>query len=162
MKVNKLLFANKDYVFEGEISFEDASVDPNHIRKILPASFKITGQVFEDLLLLHLDIKTTVIGVCCYTLEDVELPIHIVDDIQISDTIEDDDHIFYEPNVLFDIDPYILSLIIASVPIKIVKKGAKLPNSGEGYRVLSEEEYLKEEASKKDPRWAALDDIELD
>ena len=162
MKANKLLFANKDYVLEGELSFEDAVLDPNHIRKILPASYKVTGQVFDDLLLLHFDIKATVIGVCCYSLEDVELPIHIVDDIQISDTIDDDDHIYYEPNIIFDIDPYILSLIIASVPIKIVKKGAKLPDSGEGYRVLSEEEYLKEQASKKDSRWAALDDIELD
>ena len=162
MKLNKLLFANKDYVFEGEISFDNAAVDPNHIRQILPASFKITGQTFEDLLLLHVEVKATVIGVCCYSLEDVELPIHVVDDIQISDTIEDDEQIFYEPNVVFDIDPYILSMIIASVPIKIVKKGAKLPSSGNGYRVLSEEEYLKEEANKKDSRWSALDDVDLD
>ena len=162
MKANKLLFENKDYVLEGEVTFDNVELDPNHIRKILPVSFKVTGQVFEDLLLLHFDIKTTVIGVCCYTLEDVEIPMHIVDDLEISGEIEDDEKIFYEPNVLFDIDPYILSLVIASVPIKIVKKGAKLPDGGDGYRVLSEEEHEKEQADKKDPRWAALDDIDLD
>lgn len=162
MKANRLLFTNKDYALEGEISFNDVKLDPHHIRQILPATFKVTGQVFEDLLILNFDIKVTVIGVCNYTLEDVEIPLHIKDNISISDTIEDDDDIFYEPNVLFDIDPYILSLILSSVPIKIVKKGAKLPESGNGYRVLSEDEYLKEQSEKKDSRWSKLDDIDLD
>ena len=60
-----------------------------------------------------------------------------------------------------EVDEYILDLIIAEVPMKIVKKGAKLPSSGEGYRVLSEDEYNKEQEQKTDSRWAALDDIEL-
>ena len=43
-----------------------------------------------------------------------------------------------------------------------MKKGAKLPTNGNGYRVLSEDEYNKEQEEKVDPRWAALDDINLE
>ena len=162
MKINRLLFQNKDYVLEGDIDFSDQEFDPFHIRRIDNCHVKITGSIYEDLLLLNMKITSLVIGVCSYTLEDVEIPLHVVDTIQISDSIDDDDELFYEPNVVFDIDPYILSLVIASVPLKIVKKGAKLPSSGKGYRVLTEEEYLKEESEKKDTRWSALDDIDID
>ena len=64
--------------------------------------------------------------------------------------------------MIFDIDPYVLSLVVSEIPAKIVKKGAKLPEDGSGYRVLSEEEYNKEQENKKDSRWDALDKIELD
>ena len=56
----------------------------------------------------------------------------------------------------------ILALIDSYVPLNVTKPGAKKPTDGEGYRVLSEEELLEERKSAKDPRWAALDDIELD
>ena len=112
--------------------------------------------------MLEVNIDAKVIGVCAYSLEDVPLDIKVHDNIEISDVVEDDDVIFYEKNSVFDIDPYILSLIVTNVPQKIVKKGAKLPSGGKGYRVLSEEEYQKEESKKVDPRWAALDNLDLD
>ena len=161
MKLNKLLFNNKDYVLEGDIDFSSEEFDGYHIRKINTAHFKMTGQNYEDLLILDVNIEAEVIGVCAYSLEDVPLNLKIHDSIEFSDTVEDDETIFFEPNVVFDIDPYILSIIVANVPNKIVKKGAKLPSDGEGYRVLSEEEYAKEQENKVDSRWAALDNIEI-
>ena len=56
----------------------------------------------------------------------------------------------------------ILALIDSSVPLNVAKPGTKKPDGGEGYRVLSEEELMEERKNAKDPRWSALDDIELD
>lgn len=161
MKLNRLLFQNKGYILSGEIDFSSYQEEPYHIKKILPASVKITGSIYEDLLMLDVSIKVTVIGVCSYTLEDVPLNLNINEKIQISDEVEDDEDIFYEKNVIFDIDPYILSLIITNVPTKIIKKGAKLPENGNGYRVISESDYQEEIKNTKDSRWNKLDDIDL-
>ena len=161
MKLNRLLFDNPNYILEGKIDFSNATLDPYHIRKIEEAEVRITGENYEDLLTLNIKIKVRVIGVCSYTLEDVPMDLNIRENLEISDEIKDDEVIFYEKNAIFDIDPYILSIIISEVPAKIVKKGAKLPSSGDGYRVISEEEFLKEEENKIDPRWSKLDDIDL-
>ena len=162
MKLNRLLFQNKDYFLEGDIDFSNLEFDPYHIKKIGLTHVKITGSVFEDLLMLNFHIVSDVIGVCAYTLEDVPLHLDFKDSLEISNEIEDDEKIFFEKNAIFDIDPYVLSLLVSEIPAKIVKKGAKLPEDGSGYRVLSEEEYEKEQENKTDSRWAALDDIELD
>ena len=162
MKLNRLLFQNKDYVLEGDIDFSNLEFDPYHIKKIGLTHVTITGSVYEDLLLLNFHIISDVIGVCAYTLEDVPLHFDFKDSLEISNEIEDDEKIFYEKNMIFDIDPYVLSLLVSEIPAKIVKKGAKLPSDGNGYRVLSEEEYEVEQSKKTDSRWAALDDIDLD
>jgi len=160
MKLNRLLFSNPNYVLEGEIDFSSSTFTSN-IKKILSTSVKITGSEFEDLLMLKINIKANVVGICSYTLEDVEIPLDINENIEISNEIQDDDTIFYEPNNIFSIDDYILSLILANVPSKIIKKGAKLPSGGEGYRVLTEDQYEEEQKNKKDSRWDVLDSIDL-
>ena len=161
MKINRLLFKNKDYVLNEDVDFSLASFDHNFIRGISNTHVTVKGNDYDDFLILDIEIKTDVIGVCSYTLEDV--PLHF--DIKSSLTFtyeEEDEEAIHIDNPIFDLDPYILDLIVAEMPIKVVKKGAKLPNSGEGYRVLSEDEYNKEQEEKTDPRWAALNNIDID
>lgn len=160
MKINRLLFQNKGYSIEDDLDFSSQSFDPTHIRNIGKTHVKITGQDYEDFLVLNFEIVSNVIGVCSYTLEDVPLTIKVNTSLTFTYEEEDEETIHID-NPIFEVDEYILDLIIAEVPMKIVKKGAKLPSSGEGYRVLSEDEYNKEQEQKTDSRWAALDDIEL-
>ena len=160
MKINRLLFQNKGYSIEDDLDFSSQSFDPTHIRNIGKTHVKITGQDYEDFLVLNFEIVSDVIGVCSYTLEDVPLTVKVNTSLTFTYEEEDEETIHID-NPIFEVDEYILDLIIAEVPMKIVKKGAKLPSSGEGYRVLSEDEYNKEQEQKTDSRWAALDDIEL-
>ena len=60
-----------------------------------------------------------------------------------------------------DLDEYILGILLANVPVRIVKKGAKLPGDGNNYRVISEDQYQKEKENSQDSRWSALDDLDL-
>ena len=59
-------------------------------------------------------------------------------------------------------NPYLFSLIIASVPDKVVGKDEKLPESGHGYRILSEEDFYEEKSENKKSPFDVLDDLELD
>ncbi len=161
MKINRFLFKDKPVAFEEDIDFSHAELDLSHIRCVDKTHVKAVGQEYDDLLVLEVEVNSDIIGVCSYTLEDVPLHLHFKDTLEFSSEIQDDESIFYEEKPIFDLDPYILGLIVSEVPMKIVKKGAKLPNSGQGYRVLSEDEYNKEQENKKDSRWSKLDDIEL-
>lgn len=160
MKINRYLFKNKDYVIEDDIDFSCEEFNSANLRKVGIAHVKVSGNDYDKLLVLDIEVKVDIIGICSYSLEDVPLTLKFKSTL--SFTYEDEDEeIIHIDNPIFDLDPYILDLIIAEVPIKIVKKGAKLPQSGNGYRVLTEDEYNKEQIEKVDPRWSKLNDIDF-
>ena len=163
MKINRFLFnQDKPVNLEESIDFSNAKTDPLHIKKIENCFVKVTGNEYDELLVLELDIKADVTGVCSYSLEDVPIKLHFREVLNFTDEEEEaDEDVLYESKPIFDLDPYILGLIIAEVPLKIVKPGAKIPSSGEGYRVLSEDDYEEEQKNKVDHRWDKLNDIEL-
>ena len=161
MKINRYQFQNKNYQIEDDIDFSNVTFDPTHIRGISNTHVTVTGNDYDDYLFLNIKIKADVIGVCSYTLEDIPLNVDISTSLSFS-FLEEDEDVIHIDSPIFELDQYILDLIVAEVPLTLVKKGAKLPSSGDGYRVLSEDEYNKEQENKKDSRWSALDDIELD
>lgn len=161
MQISRFNFQNNNLELEDDIDFSNAQIDLNHIRKIEKCHVRVNAHEYDDLITMDVYIECDIIGVCSYTLEDVPLHLKFKDSLEFSNEVEDDEDIFFEPKPIFELDPYILGLIIASTPTKIVKKGAKLPSGGQGYRVLSEDEYQNEKKSKTDSRWAKLDDVEL-
>lgn len=159
MKINRHLFTNKNYVIEEDLDFSSVSLDPTHIRKINSAHAKVSGFDYDDYLVLNIKLDADVIGVCSYTLEDVPYKVHV--DTALSFSYEDEEDVIQIDGPIFELDPYLLDIIISEVPLTLVKKGAKLPSGGKGYRVLSEEEYNKEQANKTDSRWDKLNDLDL-
>lgn len=154
---------NKPALVSDDIDFSNVDLTNCHVHKIDSCHVDAYVTNFEESHLLKIDlkIKAKVHTTCAYSLEDVELDLSYKDNLMFSDEIKDDnDIIFYDSNTLI-LDEYILDSILNEVPLKIVKKGKKLPSSGEGYRILSEDEYLKEQEHKSDSRWSALDDIEV-
>ena len=161
MKINRALLKNGiPETFSEEVDFSHVELDPTHIRSIPHCVVKITATDYEEILHISLEINAVVIGVCSYSLEDVELKLKINDSLDFTDDEEDVDN-YYEKENLIDLDPYILGILLANVPVRIVKKGAKLPKNGAGYRVLSEDDYLKEQSNKKDSRWDKLDSVQI-
>lgn len=63
-----------------------------------------------------------------------------------------------EGNVI-DLDDLALRILISSFPIKVTRKGSRLPKSGKGYRVLSEEEKRKEKEDSTNPSFDKLKDF---
>ena len=162
MQLNRYFLNQPGYKLEDDLDFSNLVFDETHIRRIESCHFELTGNNYDSLCILNIKIKAKVIAPSAYTGRDVELNLDFSDIIQISDEDEDDEELFYEKNMTFDIDPYILSLIIGEVPMVVINEGETLPEDGDGYRVLTEEEYLEEQKRKVDPRWAQLDDVDLD
>ena len=165
MEVNRLLLKpNKPEVVEEDIDFSSNFIDANHVKRINSCHVKATLTDYEDVLECTLNIKADVTASCAYTLEDVPYKVNVNEKLYFSsdEMDQNSEDIIYEPGNEIEMDHYVFSLIIASVPHNIHKKGAKLPENGNGFRVMSEEDYLKEKASKKkNSPFDALDDLDL-
>ena len=163
MKINRAtLKENEKEVFEEDVDFSSYHFNETHVRKVEGVHCAIEAYEYGSLLRVVFHIKATVVAVCSYTLEDVILSINLDDELYFTDEENDDENLIYEKGNIIDLDPHILSLILSRVPIKVIKEGAEPPEDGSGYRVLSEDEYVKEREERKDSRWSALDDLDIE
>lgn len=162
MKIIKnALKENKVYQEKEDISFPSNLFNDDHLRNIKKCHVEYTYTLYEDFLDVIVDIDTVVVTTCAYSLEEVDLPLHIHDDLLFSEE-ENDEDAYYEKGNIIDLDEYIFGLIVANTPLKVIKKGSHLPEDGEGYRVLSEDEFKKERENRKDERWSVLDNLDLE
>lgn len=164
MKLNRaILPVNKSQTYEEEIDFKGQEFDQNHVKRIESCLVKVIATEFGDVLECKISGNAHVIASCSYTLEDVPLDVNFNESFYFSDAEDSaSEDCYYEPNVEIDLDPHILALILAEVPHNIVKKGAKLPSSGSGYRVIKEDELNQERQNKKNNPFSVLDEIEFD
>ena len=97
---------------------------------------------------------------CSYTLEDVDYDVDTEEVLEFSEDPLDEEILEITGNTI-NIDDYVLGIIIGNIPLKVVKKGAKLPNI-KGVKVWSEDEFEENHKNQLDPRLKALDDWEDD
>ena len=163
MKLNRaILPANKPETFDGEIDFSSLKPDENHVKRIDKCLVKVIATEFGDVLQCAISGNADVIASCSYTLEDVPLHVEFKETLYFSSEVMGSQECYYEPGVEIDLNPHILALILAEVPHNITKSGASLPKSGNGYRVLSEDDFEKERKNKGNSAFDALDAIEFD
>jgi len=157
MKLNRaLLVDEKPFPIDEEIDFSSFTFKDLNVKKIDKCHISGTATQYDDLLRISFKIDVDLTGICAYTLEDVPLHYLIEDELDFTDSIEDDDSLIYNKDIVLDFDEFILGIILAKVPKRVIKKGAVLPKSGNGYRVLSEEDFLKERAKEDNP-FAGID-----
>ena len=163
MKINRaILQSNKKQVFEEEVDFSKLPLDENHVKSISKCLVKVEATDFDEVLECIVSGEADVIASCSYTLEDVPLHVTFKERFFFSDQEDDSEDCYYEPGVEIDLDPHILALILAEVPHNIVKDGAILPKSGNGYRVLKEDEFEEERKHRKNSAFDILDTLEID
>lgn len=157
MKINRLLLPiGKVVKYNEDIDFSKYQGDPYHVKRINSCHLELNVTNYDELIILSFDVKGEVVTSCAYTLEEINYPYHIKEEIELSGSEEDE---FEMNGDIIDIDNILITLIVSSIPMKVIKKGAKLPESGDGYRVISEEEALKE---KKPSCFDVLDDLEFE
>lgn len=163
MKLNRaILPANKPETFDEEIDFSSLKPDENHVKRIDKCLVKVIATEFGDVLQCAISGNADVIASCSYTLEDVPLHVEFKETLYFSSEVMGSQECYYELGVEIDLNPHILALILAEVPHNITKSGASLPKSGNGYRVLSEDDFEKERKNKGNNAFDALDAIEFD
>ena len=163
MTLNRaILPLNKTETFTEEIDFSSQVFDENHVKRINKCLVSVEATEFGDVLRLKVNGEAEVIASCSYTLEDVPTKVKLHDEFFFSSEEDKSQNCYFEPSMMIDLDPHILALILAEVPHNITKSGAKLPESGNGYRVISEDQYLEEKKNKKNSAFDILDSIEFD
>lgn len=160
MKINRQTIPfDKEVCISDDVDFSSYEFDPLYCRGILHCHFIGYARQYEDALRIKAEIKGEVVGVCAYSLEDIIIPFDFHEEMVF--VSHEDEENYYEPDNIFDIDKYLLALIFNFLPTKIVKKGAKLPQDGDGYRLISEENLLNEKEAKVDSQFAILDKLDL-
>ena len=160
MKINRaILPSNKKETYIKDVDFSKLPPDDNHVRSIKNCHVKVEATEFDDVLECLISGEADVIASCSYTLEDVPLHVTFKEQFFFSDQDDDSEDCYFEPGVEIDLDPYILALILAEVPHNITKSGASVPKSGNGYRVLSEEEFEEERKHKGNSAFDVLDSL---
>lgn len=163
MTINRaILPLNKTETFKEDVDFSSQVFDENHVKRITKCSVSVDATEYGDVLRLKVKGEADVIASCSYTLEDVPTKVEFQEEFYFSSEEDNSQDCYFEPGVNIDLDPHILALILAEVPHNITKSGAKLPESGNGYRVLSEEDFLEEKKHKKNSAFDILDSIEFD
>lgn len=168
MKINVInIKSGKSVTFDDDVKFSSSDFDQYHIRKIKSCHVKATINKYEDFFIVDLLISGEAIVPCAYTLEDVDYPFNIEDSLTFSN--ENNGHFLKEDDVyqinnnFIEPDDIIHSLLVSSIPLKVIKKGAKLPEGGDGYRVIDEDtrNKEKEENKKLNSPFAKLDNLDL-
>ena len=153
---------NKTETFNEEIDFSSQSFDENHVKRINKCLVSVDATEYGDVLRLQVSGEANVVASCSYTLEDVPLTVKFKEDFYFSSEEDGSEDCYFEPGVNINLDPHIIALILAEVPHNITKSGAKLPESGNGYRVLSEDDFIKEKSHKGNSAFDILDTIDFD
>lgn len=119
-------------------------------------------QKYANNFLIKLKIDAKVVLESSYTLKPFKETIQLIDDIFLdADKSEQEDEYLKIQCEKIELDDYIYSLIIASLPMRPVKKGEELPSGGENYRVMTEDEYHNERReSGHNNAFASLLDID--
>ena len=117
---------------------------------------------YQDFIDVDLAIKADVVLQCSYTLTPFDYKLNEEDEIHFASYDDGGDDIQIYKGNLIDLDPYIYNLLSAAVPTSPKAPGAKLPESGKNFRVLSEEEFNEEKNATTDPRFDKLKDLDLD
>ncbi len=164
MKIHKSQVTSaKPLAVEGEFSYVKDECK-EHYPLIEVPSCHLRG-LFEnagDILTFNYELKAKIIVSDSRTATPFEMEIEdegIADVLPSYDT-EGDGYVF--EGTSFELEDLLLCLIVSNVPLAPHQEGSALPSSGKGYRVLTEEELLKEKEEEGNPAFAALDDYKID
>ena len=110
------------------------------INSIKDTKGNITFYYEDDNLYINYHLKGQMICPDSLTLEDVEVDFDIEDE-DIVTTLENEDGFYFIDNM--DINEFISYIVLPEVPIMVEKPNKKRYYSGDGWTILTEDEYEK-------------------
>jgi uncharacterized protein len=165
-ELDKLTSSRLD--IDEDIEFDFQSLyNPN--RLIAIREVFAVGSVYYNKYTTQLITDLTVSGImtvpCAITLEpfDIEFDTKIGEVFFFEESEETMDETFelVEEDEL-DMMPYIMGAIITEVPLKAINPNLKEYPKGNGWQVMTEEEYTKMKSQEIDPRLAKLKDFKFE
>ena len=147
---------------------EDVTFDPEVFKCHIPlvevknCHVNLIVQRFEEFIYVTIEIKARVMLQCSYTLQIFEKTIHDVDELHFAPTNDEDDDCITYTGTSIEMDPYIFNLLSAAVPLAPKAPNAKITHSNDGFKVITDEEYMKQKAEQGNSQFDALKDLDFD
>lgn len=116
---------------------------------------------YEDFIDINIKMNAKVVLSCSYTLKPFDYAVHASDEMHFGSGEDDEDLIPYVGNFI-DMDQYIFDLLSASIPLAPKAPGAKLPQSGKHYRILNEDELLRDKKETGNSKFDCLKDLDFE
>lgn len=126
--------------FDENLEYTSEDLKGTNIKRLenINAKGSIT-RVSDDVYHLELGIKGNMILVCARSLEEVNYPINIFIDKNVSENVNPDENQIFFQNSL-DIFGIVWENIVLEVPLRVVKEGAQFLKEGNGWSLLEENE----------------------
>ena len=141
-------------------SMPEMSFDNEFLRRLENVEAELTFYYDTlDQLNVRMDIEGDMVCPCAITLEDVYVPFELHEQTRLS--FKEDEDVYYVAQDL-DVEDLLLTYILPETPIKVVKEGKIEYPRGDGWRVMTEEDFEQTRKSEIDPRWQKLKDIKFD
>ncbi len=97
---------------------------------------------------------------CAVSLEDVSVPLKREDEIKVC-FFERDDESYFVSNDL-DFIAFIKEMVEYEAPLKVTKSEEMAYPEGDGWRLMSEEDYQTQKANRPNALWEKLKDYKFD
>ena len=153
----------KVQTLEDDLSFDpEVFVCHSPLIEVKSCHVELKAQRFEEFIYITISLKAKVVLECSYTLKHFESEISGSDELHFAPSKDEDEDCIEYKGTSIDMDHYIFNLLSASVPLSPKAPNAKTPSSGNGYRVLSEDEFLREKEETGNSQFDALKDLEFD
>lgn len=137
------------------------NIDKIAISKINKISGKIDIEKIDKILRIEFDLTADLIVISAYSLKEFQLLFPLKDELFFSKDKNDSSNEVILVDDNFNLDDVVYSLLISTLPLNIHQKDEQLPK-GDGYSVLSEEEYEEEKEKFNDSSpFDVLKDIDL-
>lgn len=160
--VKRLLYTKVSTMSEEIVFDEEVFKCHNPLKKVLSCHVNAKTQRFEEFVYVTLSLKAKVVLECSYTLKDFETTISGTDELHFAPSKDEDEDCIEYKGTIIDLDNYAFNLLSASVPLSPKSPGAKAPDSGKGYRVISEDDFFKEKEESGNSQFDVLKDLEFD
>ena len=153
----------KVFTLEDDVSFDpEVFVCHTPLIEVKNCHVELKAQRFEEFIYVTISLKAKVVLECSYTLKHFESTISGVDELHFAPSKDEDEDCIEYKGTSIELDQYIFNLLSASVPLSPKAPNAKSPVSGNGYRVISEDEFLKEKEECGNSPFDALKDLDFD
>lgn len=156
---------NATITFDDSITFEPSAFSRMSQLKGLQdvtVSGNIHYEGHSDRVYADLDISGVMIVPCSITNEDVEYDFHTKSLETFAFDKSEDEDVHEAKGDVVELLPVIFQLILLEVPLKVVKEGITSYPKGDGWEVVKEEDYVKAEGKKLDPRLAKLKEFKIE
>ncbi|MCD2136569.1 YceD family protein [Salinicoccus halitifaciens] len=150
-------FSDEVIEFDGELKLDDLT-DRRDIVSV--DSTKVNGEIFvrSDQFHVQMHIDSVITMLDSRTSEDIQVPVSVESMEIFDETVEETDDL--DENVhpvihTLDLEPVIRELIIVNLPNAYTESEA-LAAGGKDWMVIEEDDYLREDVEKVDPRLEKL------